>query len=597
MRLEPPGFTLWALLFLAVLALAVAGSREPDVVVVGAGCGGLATAYEASRAGAEVTVVDLASVFGGHAVVSEGGLSFPGTPLQASLGVRDSPDQMYEDMVRMGGDADEGWVRLYVDRSIPEVYDWLVSLGVRFDALDRITGNTVARFHKNPQRGFGVVEPVYRACLRSGRVTFVWNTRVTRLLVEQGRVVGVEGRNERTGERLELRGDSVVLATGGFQSNLDLVRRYWPADLPVPPRLMVGSGVNSTGSGLELAAQAGGASRRLDHQWNYPRGIPDPRYPGTDRGLSLNNVRYPWVNQGGRRFVKERGSDTVLRALLEQPGSRAFLVFDEEGKADFNVAGTDWADRAKIERLILGNPEITLRASGLADLATKAGLPVAELQLTIDRWNQLVLDGEDLDFGRFSRKAGTFEGPGLYSPRSVRRAPFYAVAVYPITRKSMGGLVIDRQCRVLSTVGEPIPGLYAVGEVTGFGGINGKASIEGTFIAPSMLQGRLVGRALAASRRQRPSAPSAPELPRPRDVSGQGKGIACSTCHALEKLTASSRPGYWHFERVHRRVLQDELGCVTCHAEMTPFQPGRHTIDREAQIAACAYCHLARRAE
>ena len=78
-------------------------------------------------------MVDLASVFGGHAVVSEGGLSFPGTPLQASLGVRDSPDQMYGDMVRMGEDADEGWVRLYVDRSIPEVYDWLVSLGVRFE--------------------------------------------------------------------------------------------------------------------------------------------------------------------------------------------------------------------------------------------------------------------------------------------------------------------------------------------------------------------------------------------------------------------------------------------------------------------------------
>ena len=82
---------------------------------------------------------------------------------------------------------------------------------------------------------------------------------------------------------------------------------------------------------------------------------------------------------------------------------------------------------------------------------------MAELLLTIERWNQVVLAGEDLDFDRFSRKAGTFEGPGLWSPRSVRRAPFYAVAVYPITRKSMGGLVIDRQCRVLTTGGEPIP--------------------------------------------------------------------------------------------------------------------------------------------
>ena len=381
---------------------------------------------------------------------------------------------------------------------------------MRFDGLLKPAGNSVARFHKNPKRGFGVVEPVYRACLRSGRVRFVWNTRITRLLVEGGRVVGVEGRNERTGARVEIRADHVVLATGGFQSNLDLVRRHWPADLPAPPRLMIGSGVNAIGSGLDLAAQVGAVNTRLDHQWNYPRGIPDPRYPGTDRGLSLNIPRYPWVNQAGRRFVKEHGSDGVLRALLAQPGSRAFLLFDEEGKADFDVAGTDWADRAKLERLILGNPEITLHALSLADLAVKGGLPVAELLRTIEGWNQAVLAGEDLDFDLFSRKAGTFEGPGLRPPRPVRRAPFYAVAVHPITRKSMGGLQIDRQCRVTTTGGEPIPGLYAVGEVTGFGGINGKAALEGTFIAPAMLQGRLVGRAIAASRRPRPATSTSP---------------------------------------------------------------------------------------
>ena len=581
--------------FLAFLALAVAtGPPEPDLVVVGAGCGGLATAYEASAGGAYVTVVDLASVFGGHAVVSEGGLSFPGTPLQASLGVLDSPDRMYADILRMGEDADEGWARLYVDRSIPEIHDWLTSLGVRFDGLLKPAGNSVARFHKNPKRGFGVVEPVYRACLRSGRVRFVWNTRITRLLVEGGRVVGVEGRNERTGARVEIRADHVVLATGGFQSNLDLVRRHWPADLPAPPRLMIGSGVNAIGSGLDLAAQVGAVNTRLDHQWNYPRGIPDPRYPGTDRGLSLNIPRYPWVNQAGRRFVKEHGSDGVLRALLAQPGSRAFLLFDEEGKADFDVAGTDWADRAKLERLILGNPEITLHALSLADLAVKGGLPVAELLRTIEGWNQAVLAGEDLDFDLFSRKAGTFEGPGLRPPRPVRRAPFYAVAVHPITRKSMGGLQIDRQCRVTTTGGEPVPGLYAVGEVTGFGGINGKAALEGTFIAPAMLQGRLVGRAIAASRRP---LPATSEPPPPGDASGPGTEVACSTCHSLEKLTASPRPGYWHFERVHLRVLRDALACVTCHAEMAPFRPERHTIDREAQITACTYCHLAHPAE
>ena len=293
-----------------------------------------------------MTIVDVASVFGGHAVIAEGGLSFPGTPLQASLGLADSPGLMYEDMLRIGEDANPAWVRQYVDRSLVEVHDWLQSLGVRFQSIGSVFGSSVPRYHLNPQRGFGIVAPIYRACLQAPTIQFVWNTRVTRLTVERGRVVGVEGANERTGERFALRAPAVVLATGGFQSNLELVRKQWPADVPAPPRLMSGAGIHANGSGLTLAAAAGAATVRLDHQWNYPRGIPDPRYPGSNRGLSLNRITFPWINQAGHRFVQERsGSHLVLRAMLKQPGSRAWLIFDGLGKVDLEVAGTDWADR------------------------------------------------------------------------------------------------------------------------------------------------------------------------------------------------------------------------------------------------------------
>jgi succinate dehydrogenase/fumarate reductase flavoprotein subunit len=353
---------------------------------------------------------------------------------------------------------------------------------------------------------------------------------------------------------------------------------------------MVGSGVNAFGSGFELVTGIGGTTERLDHQWNYPRGIPDPRYPGTNRGLSLNRVVYPWVNEHGRRFVAEQGSDTVLKALVQQPHSRAFLIFDDDGKLEFAVAGTDWADFLRIERFIFSNPDITIKANTIDELAAKAGMRPGELNRTIARWNKMLEDGEDLDFGRFSKSKGTLGGTGRELPRAVLRAPFYAVAVYPITRKSMGGVVTDLQSRVLRGDGAPIPGLYAIGEVTGFNGFNGKAALEGTFIAPAMLQGRLVGRAIAAALPQRRTTRVEPQAS--SNSSEQVIEAPCSTCHDIEKLVATHREGYWHFERVHQVVIENKYECVKCHAEMKPFRASDHKIDRVAQIENCASCHL-----
>ena len=293
-----------ALRFSVALLLAGALSAA-DVVVVGAGVAGLTTALEAARGGARVTVVDIASVWGGHAVVSEGGLNMTGTPLQAKLGAKDSPELAYQDFLRWGEDANAEWVKIYVNRSRPDIHDWLAGMGVEFSGLRLLAGNSVARFHDNPRRGYGIVEPIYRRCLETGRVSFVWNTRITELLRRGARVTGVAGVNERTGEAWQLEAKAVVVATGGFGSNLELVRQNWPAALPKPEKILVGAGVNALGSGFELVRPVGGAIERLDHQWNYARGIPDPRYPDADRALNLNAYAVIWVNEKGERFVDE----------------------------------------------------------------------------------------------------------------------------------------------------------------------------------------------------------------------------------------------------------------------------------------------------
>jgi predicted oxidoreductase len=578
------------LIVLAALVAAVSAADVrtdgPDAIVVGAGPGGLATALEAARGGGRVVVIDVASVFGGHAVVSEGGLSFAGTPLQRSLGYEDSPAQMVADIDRLGGDARLDWARVFAERGIPEIHDWLVSMGVTFTSVQRLNGNAVPRFHENPKRGFGVVEPLYRAALATGAAEFVWNTRATRLLVESGRVVGVEGRNERTGATGAWRATSVVLATGGFQSNLELVRAHWPREVPAPARILIGAGVNAQGDGLDLARGAGARLERLDHQWNYPRGIGDPRYPSADRGLNvIFGTRFLWMNARAQRIWAEKVED-----MQAQPDGRVLVVFDADGRADFRVSGADWADRAKVEAL-LDDPAIARKAASLEELARLSNVPGPALSETVTRWNATVASGEDRELHLFSLHERTLASPTGVRPRAIATPPFHAVEVWPLTRKSMGGVAIDMQCRVLDGDDREIPGLYAVGEVAGFGGLNGRATIEGAFIAPAMLQGRIAGRAIAAAAARPPLAQTVgPTTPAP--PAAPGPAVPCASCHAMDGLLARPRPGYWHFERVHDRVRASKKDCVACHVEMSPFQPGRHRIDRVAQIETCARCHL-----
>ena len=231
-------------------------------------------------------VLDMSSVFGGHAVMSGGDVTMIDTPLQRAHNIVDTPDIAYEDFMAWGGDNNKAWVRYYVDHSKVEIYDWLTAMGVQFDGVGRYPGSRVPRAHSTHGVGLGLVAPIYRACLANANVSFRWNTQVTELIVESGRVVGVRTKSTRSGAIDAVRADAVILATGGFQSNLALVRQHWPAGVPMPARLLAGSGINSMGSGLSLASGAGAALSNLDHQWNYERGLPDPRYPGSERGLT-----------------------------------------------------------------------------------------------------------------------------------------------------------------------------------------------------------------------------------------------------------------------------------------------------------------------
>ncbi|MDZ7639396.1 MAG: FAD-dependent oxidoreductase [Bryobacterales bacterium] len=585
-----------------VLCIPLALAQDPpiqraDIVIVGSGIGGLSAAWEAGRRGLNVVVLDMFSVYGGHAVMSEGGLCIVDTPLQREQGISDSADLAAGDFESWGVDANVGWVGEYTRRSNEQIFEWLHGLGVQFNGLRKQAGNRVARFHTNAQRGLGIVAPIYRDCLRYPNIRFVWNQQAVSLLKADSRVVGVRVRNTRTGREGSIHAGSVVVATGGYQSSLELVKTSWPKGVAFPENLLLGSGIHATGSGLALARAAGGSTERMDHQWNYPWGMTDPRFPGARRGLNARIVDSIWVDVNGRRFVNEAlNARDALAVLLQQTPPMYWAVFDEPGKLSMSVAGTDWVQFSRIEKLLLENPAVTVKAETLDELAAKMNVEAAVLRESVARYNRMADAGEDEDFHRFGSKMPEptrINDRMAGKPKRIERGPFYASRMGPVTRKSMGGLRVDLQCRVLDAEGEAIEGLYAVGEVTGFGGINGSAGLEGTFLGPSMLQGRIAGREIAKGNEPVP-APSAAAKDAPSKEAVSAAGGACTTCHQMPKLLAAARPGFRHFELVHGVVMERKLPCAACHSEMTPFRAEAHKIDRVAQMRNCAVCHMGR---
>ena len=553
--------------------------KTPSVVVVGAGISGLTSALELARGGAEVTVIDMSSVFGGHAVMSQGALSIIDTPMQRLAGIHDSPEIAFGDFINWGEGADQMWVRYYVEQSSSQIYDWLIDLGVLFSEVVPTPGNTADRNHQPTNRGIGLVTPIYRACLELKNVRFLWHTRAERLLVEDGRLTGVETYHMRDNTIERLSADAVVLATGGFQNNLEMVRKYWPQEFKFPRRILVGSGRHSIGLGHQMAQRVGGQLVKMDYQWNYFTGIPDPRYPDSNKGLNAANMWGILVNSEGRRFANLHGwAKQVMPPLLALDPVTCWFIFDEATKSRFSVSGSDWAEFEKVDRLILQNSHLVKKAETIEELATLTGLPKKNLANTLKRYNQFVAAGEDADFGRFGpgkTKFNKVASPQLTTP------PFYGMQTYPLTRKSMGGVAIDRSCRVVDKQLQPIHGLYAVGELTGLALINGKSSLEGTFLGPCILTGRVAARSILTRT----------ELPQRVE---KAAALKCADCHNFDSELTKQRPGYWHFENVHAKTMKNKIDCRECHGELSPYDKENHRINPQVLAASCIRCHLGR---
>ena len=575
------------ILFLSSLASALVSAASPDLLIVGGGLSGLAAAAEGARLGLNVTVVDRHSLYGGTAV-NAFGVAIVGSPFQVEHGIKDSPELAFKDFVNWGVDPDPGWARYYTEHSKVELFDWFNSRGVQFDRSALVRGNTVARFHFPHGGVISMVQALYREIRQIGGVEFVMNTNVTGLVLEDGRVTGVKVQDYRSGKSRTILAKNVLLSTGGFENNPELVRNFWPSLLGQPNRVLHGSGAQSTGSGLELARSVGGAVAHLDRQWIYIPGAPLPYDPTGIRGVFIDVKGSIWVNAQGRRFTNEAGDKRArLEAVTHQNPAKAWMIFDTDLRTAINITHPTYNTEPSKSNL-LNQPGILFEAATLEELGVKAGLPPAVLVSSVDRYNQGLQSGRD-DFGRLASS-----GPSKHYPtKSIKTAPFFALPIYPLARKSMGGIQVDWTCQVLSESGEIVPGLYASGEATGFGGVNGRQSLEGTFVGAAILMGRVAARSISEQIKPevRPKiTETSPEILVSRNADSS-LDSSCLRCHNLPSLIAESRPGYWHFQQSHRVVQERKLSCSECHTELASFPPEEHKIDKLVEVGSCNTCH------
>jgi predicted oxidoreductase len=461
-----------------------------DIAIIGAGAAGIAAGIEAREAGARALAFEKYSEPGGAAIISGGGCLIVGSPVQKARGIHDTPDLAFDDWIRWGGPSvDTVWARYYIDHTLHDLYHWTEALGVSWADLKPQEGNSVLRWTRSERNGLGLMTHLVEGfCTKGGEI--IGETEITGLRIGGG-VAGLEGRNARTGEPITVESKAVVVATGGFNSNLDMVLEFYPALRN--DKVLVGSGPGSTGSGHTLARQAGGYLTHMDHIWFYVYATPDYRDPAQRRGLVFRMVPgYIWVNQQGRRFHNEAlsGGNTATPALMAQTPRHAWAIMDAPMTATMEIADPYYRNGDKVAREkvmeLLDNSPFIRKADSLSELARSMQVDVPEFLATVGRYNKACeqqLETEP-EFSKPLKGSKAFDTP-----------PYYAVQMFPLARKNFGGVKTDLKCRVLDEQFAPISGLYAAGEVAGMAGghINGRAGLEGTMLGPSVFSGRVAG--------------------------------------------------------------------------------------------------------
>lgn len=473
------------------------GERDPlfDLAVAGAGAAGLAAAISAAEAGARVLLVEAAAEIGGTLHLSHGQLSAGGTRMQATLGIVDSPQAHFDDVMRLAeGLADPAVVRRAVEEA-PGTVDWLLESGLAPLPGHPVTGGSpgrpgyaVPRYLWAQGQGrdiLAILRGALAPLVGDGRVRLVTGARVGALL--PGADGGVDGIAAATRDgRLEAYARRTLLATGGYAMERALLERFSGR----PAYAALGC-PTARGDGLGLAVAQGGVLRgHALHRPGTGLVLDRAEWPARvhARYITAPQLRAPWeiwVDDAGRRFVREDAPLALERerALLALPGCRFQAVFDAAILEDAPCA-LEGLDRERLRALCGAHPMFH-SAGTLAGLAAAARVDAAGLEASVRAYNEAVRTGRD-PLGR------------SHLPRPIGTPPFFAVTLHGASATSAVGLTVDGELRVLRADGNAIPRLYAAGEVLGSGATLGQSFVPGMMLTPALALGRWLGRTLSA---------------------------------------------------------------------------------------------------
>lgn len=445
-----------------------------DVVVIGGGGAGLSAAVEAQAAGAKVVLLEKMSSLGGNTLVSGGGLNVPGTDQQKALGIEDSVETFIEDTMKGGDNINNKELVTVMAENALSTAKWLIdTIKVEFmpNRLQQFGGHSVPRaLIAKGNHGTDLIEKLTVKADDLG-VVFKMETKAEELIVDNNnKVVGVKATNAAGQEIVFNANKGVIIASGGFGANLDMRKKYNPE---IDEKYKTTDVAGTTGDGIVMAENIGADLLHMEHIQTYPT-----CNPKTGIISYVANSRFDGavlLNQEGNRFVEEMDRrDVISRAILNQTNSIGYLIWGQEVETIGNMTEIHKDEYNNLEKL-----DLIYKADTIEELAEHFDIDINTFKATIEKYNEYAKNGKDEDFNR----RGSFV--------SIEKGPFYIQKVSPAVHHTMGGIVVNKDAKVLDKNGNIIPGLFAAGEVTG--GIHGTNRLGGNAVTDIIVFGRIAG--------------------------------------------------------------------------------------------------------
>ena len=437
---------------------------ETDVIVIGSGAAGFSAAVTACENGANVIMLEKMSILGGNTLRSSGTMNAVDPARQKPYGIDDSVELFFNQTYQTGDrQADPELTRVMVEGA----YDariWLEQYGAQwqsraYQAIGALWPRSVSPAKTNTAADIFINN--LREPLESSGGMILSETRAAELLMDGGRVTGVIAFNDHSHKRYIIHAEKgVVLATGGYAANTEMLLRFSNAGIP----LSTSNHPGATGDGLLLAQSVGAALVDMEYVQIHPHGN-----PRTGELVSLKDVsELIYVNTAGDRFVDESLSWSQLsHAEMQQPNCSAYALFDRK-----------LAEKSPKLDSMLSKGDV-YAADTIEELSLLMGIEPQKLRGTLNAYNQCIYAGKTDAFGKLDAKP-------LDTP------PYYAMLIVPTFHYTMGGVKIDSSARVVSVTGVPIEGLFAAGEVTG--GVHGANRVGGNGLVDAAVFGRIAGK-------------------------------------------------------------------------------------------------------